>query len=508
MLLLTTDADALNEVIPGVTDAFDALRATNNDGIYTSNGAYYNHTVFGRDAALSGRFVCDFDHDLARDIIIRLARLQGYKYRQRNQEEPGRIHHEWRDFRTWKGRPMERLSVAFAGLLWGAHDHRLLTYYASDSTAEYIRLVEKYARRVDRSLLEATYVAKNGRTLTVLDSLVDAANWLVGKVDDHGRFMTTRSHFSLPYQTLQDSVTAYAWSDGRPVNFHRPHSFLNTQAAGADALEQLSKLLAGQHPSARRYQDTAHAMRRALLNDYWDMSQQTFTSVLSERRGVLQQLDVPNISAGWTLNASWWSEVPHNDRVQRIAAIVNRLFSDEFLTEAGLRMRSKYIREPLGDLVDYHGAQTVWPITTFLVAEGLRQHNMFRLADQLEWRVINGINAIGKFAEFMVVDKKGQLLHPTNDPTLPRLSAQMIPERDIAFTIVPLITMAQRVDERRTEVLEDWQHDLECAILSRIPLVSLLSPEEARRELQPPRIYLTRAGATFRSVVHIMRKGV
>ena len=151
MLLLTTDADALNEVIPGVTDAFDALRATNNDGIYTSNGAYYNHTVFGRDAALSGRFVCDFDHDLARDIIIRLARLQGYKYRQRNQEEPGRIHHEWRDFRTWKGRPMERLSVAFAGLLWGAHDHRLLTYYASDSTAEYIRLVEKYARRRQRN---------------------------------------------------------------------------------------------------------------------------------------------------------------------------------------------------------------------------------------------------------------------------------------------------------------------------------------------------------------------
>lgn len=181
--------------------------------------------------------------------------------------------------------------------------------------------------------------------------------------------MTTRSHFSLPYQTLQDSVTVYAWSDGRPVNFHRPHSFLNTQAAGADALEQLSKLLAGQHPSARRYQDTAHAMRmgasQRLLgyepaNVYewcWAGAPRCSSSTCRISR--------PDGRSTLRGGARYRTTTAYNV----LPLIVNRLFSDEFLTEAGLRMRSKYIREPLGDLVDYHGAQKpVWPITTFLVA--------------------------------------------------------------------------------------------------------------------------------------------
>lgn len=507
MNTLHSHKEALESVVPGIVSAYETLRATKGRGFYTSSGAFFNHTLFGRDLAMSAEFVHDFDHDVAREVIVTLAKLQGDSYHKRTQEEPGRIHHEYRDFSEWTGRFSERIAMRLAGLFWGARHGRIQTYFAADTTANYIRLVNKFCRTIDASLLDQVVQRQDGSSFAVAESIILAADWIVQQVDDSGRFMSHRSRWSLPYQTFQDSVTAYCWSDSLPANTHLPHSFLEAQAFSGDALEVASVLLAGKTEKVAVYKETSHLMRKTLLTDYWSVQDGYFTSMLAERDHVIKPLDVPNISAGWTLNTSWWDEVPVHDRSAKISSIVNRLFSDEFLTDVGLRTRSKYEKEPLGTMVDYHGSQTVWPMFNFMVIQGLRRHRMYRLAEQLERRVVNGINSVGTFAEFMIVNKQGQLYRPRNDRSLEHVSSQMIPEKNIAFTIVPLLTIARRTSLPPPEKpRKPWHIELEDDIMSRLTLMPLYSPEEAAKHLQPKLVYLTRAGATLKSVTHLMKR--
>lgn len=502
-----SDFDAIEAVVPGVFRAYESLLAPNGKGIYTSNGAFFNHTLFGRDATMSAKFVSDFDHDTVKQVIVTLAGWQGIQEDTVTQEALGRIHHELRDFREWKGRFSERFILKFFSRLWGEKHGVLRTYFATDTTANYIRLVNKFCHRIDPSLLDMKVHHYDGTEMTLAESIELAADWIVKQLDDRGRLMTVRARHSLPYQTFQDSVTAYAWSDRKAVNYRLPHSFVEVQALGADALEDASRLLSGRTPKRAVYRDRAHDMRRVLMSDYWDVEKHFFTSVLSERDGALKPLDVPNVSAGWTLNTSWWDEIPMHDRAKKISSVVNRLFSDEFLTDVGLRTRSKYVREPLGGVIDYHGSQTVWPMFNFMVIEGLRRHRMYLLADQLERRLVNGINAGGKFAEFMIVDKQGKLLIPQRSRLLPYRRAQMVPEKDIAFTVVPMMTIARRVGVMPPQKPpKEWHEQLENDILSRIPLVPLIKPSEAVAELQPTKVYLSRGGATLRSAWYILTK--
>lgn len=503
-----TDLEAIEALVPGVTKAYESLLAGEGIGFYTSSGAFFNHTFFGRDATMSAKFVTDFDHDVVVEVIEALVALQGKKENSKTQEAPGRIHHEWRDFKSWQGRVSERLALHLFSRFWDVKDGKLTTYFATDTTANFIRLVNKYCHRIDPSFLDRTVKQSDGATITVAESVEQAADWIVSQLDDKARLMTVRARHSLPFQTFQDSVTAYAWGDGRAVNYRKPHSFVEVQALGSDALEDASRLLSGRTHKTAAYRDSAHDMRRTLMSDYWSVQDNYFTSVLSERDGVLKPLDVPNITAGWTLNTSWWDEMPVSEREKKITAIVNRLFSDEFLTDIGLRTRSKYAREPLGGMVDYHGSQTVWPMFNFMVIEGLRRHRMYMLAEQLERRLMNGVNVSGMFPEFMIIDKQGKLLLPQRRRFLPHVRAQMIPEKNIAFTIVPMMTLARRTGSQYPKPPKDWHQKIEEDVLSRIPLVPLIKPADAYSELQPKKIYMSRAGATAKSVWYVLAKRV
>lgn len=497
----------IDSIIPGVFGAYESLKSPDGRGLYTSNGRYYNHTIFARDVSNAARFVGAFEHDTARDIIATLVRYQGYKTNTKTQEQPGRIHHEYRDFSSWHANLSDRLIVGLASKIWGARHGRLLTYYACDTSASFIRAVQRYADNIDAAILDQTFLNKHGDKITVQQSIESAAQWIMDQVDTEGRFMVQRSRHTLPYQTFQDSVTAYAWSDGRPVNYRRPHSFVEAQSFNASALENISHLLAGRSERVGLYKETAHHMRRTLLRDYWDSDRHFFTSVLSERNGVVKPLDVPNISAGWALNASWWSEVPVEERSEKVQAVVNRLFSDEFLTPVGMRTRSKYSPEPLGDIVDYHGSQTIWPMFNYMVVEGLRRHRLYNLAEELENRIVNGVNAIGQFSEFLIVTKQDEFCKPQGNLNLPTLPIQMIPEKDIAFTIVPLMTVArERTYAPDRPPQEQWQAELETAVLSRLEKTPLYEPDEAEAKLSPKHVYLVRTGAALRSIVHITMK--
>lgn len=470
--------DELEAIIPGVLDAYESLKTTNGMGIYTSNGAFYNHTFFGRDTAMAAKFVTDFDHQVTRETIVALAALQGTKYDPKTHEEPGRIHHEFRDFTTWKGDRAERLALGFFRKRWGATDKQLLSYYAADTTALYIRLVHKYISHVDKSFLDVTIKSRDGHTYTVRDSVARAADWLCTQLNEHDHFVTKRSNeWSLPFQTFADSSTAFPRQDGSLANFRRGITYTEVQAFVTDALEDVTQMLEDDH-RRHEWQSSAHDMRRALMKDFWNTNEQFFGSAYDEKGLV----DMPTISAGWTLNTSLWDEIAEPKRVEIISAIVKRLFSDDFLTPVGLRSRSLHANQPLPGVIEYHGRLTVWPMFSFMVIEGLRRHRLHQLATELENRVVNGINASGAFEEFLVVDGGGHLLRNVGkEHAEVVVDAQMLPEKHIAFTVIPAMVLAWRATNRGRAwpPQSDWQKNLEQEVLAGLERTERLSPEEA-----------------------------
>lgn len=474
--------DELNAVIPGALDAYEKLKTTNGMGIYTSDGAFYNHTFFGRDNAMAAKFVADFDHQVTRETIIALATLQGTKENKKTQEAPGRIHHEFRDFRTWRGRFPERVALRVMGLLWGTNDGRMQTYYASDSTALYIRLVHKYITHIDKSFLDVTIKHPSGDVFTVGESVARAADWLMSQVDKRNHFVTARPNgWALPFQTFADSSTAFPYPNGHLANFKRGITFTEVQAFVIDALEDTTHLLET-HKNRHKWQETAHAMRGALLSDFWS-EKDTFFGSAYDKNGLV---NMPTVSAGWTLNTSLWDEMPKKKREEYISAIVSRLFSDDFLTPVGLRSRALHSDQPLPGVIEYHGRLTVWPMFSFMVIEGLRRHRLHKLAEELENRVINGINASGNFEEFLVVDGGGHLLRSVPGAHAEvYVDAQMYPEKDIAFTVVPALVLAYRAMSRKRSwpSQENWQKKLEEQVLSSIERTERLDPKEAAQDV-------------------------
>lgn len=498
------NTEKLDAIAPGVVEAYRALTDSDDRGIMTSLGRYYNHTIFGRDCSMGAKFMSDFDHDTVWHTIKTLASLQGMRHNHKTHEEVGRIHHEYRDYQHWKARFMDRFGLRFAGLLWGASDRVLLTYYAADTTANYIRLIHKYAFYIDRSVLDRKVICKDGSTTTVRRTVELAAEWIAAQVSEEGLFMTTRpNRWSLPYQTFADSVTAYAWQDGKPGDVSRAHSYVEAHVYALDALEDAVRLLP-LSSYADEWKALSETMRGALFGRFWQPERREFAPALFARSSTLMPLDGSMITSGWTLNASFWAQGGTKLYREQLIAIVERLFADDFLTHVGLRTKSMYTKQPLGTVLDYHGSQTVWPMFNFMIIEGLRRHKLYRLAAELEHRVLNGVNAVGSFQEFFIIDHEGVLYRPSKSASR-HMSGQMIPEQNIAFTVVPTLVMAYRdLYERPTEPTDAWRSELEERILARIPHVELLDAAVAAEQLAPTPLAIKRIGAGFRSAFHIL----
>ncbi len=474
MALTTNEKQKIDRVISGVSAAYESLLAPNGMGIYTSQGSFYNHTIFGRDSSMTGRFITDIDHQTARNVIFTLASLQGTRTNKVTQEEPGRIHHEWRDFTLWEGSVTSRLMIWPWRLLWGASNKLLLTYYAVDSTATYIRLVHRYAEHIDGAILERTVKDKEGRTMTIGESVARAANWLANYIDKDGVFWSMRSNpFALPFQIYQDSVTAYARKNKKLAHYWGKMSYGENQAFIADALYDACSILPT-NSSVHIWKQAKQRADKGLFDRYVRGGD---PRIALDENGAISR---SNISMGWLLNTASWLVLSEEERAAWIGAIVKRLFSKDFLTPVGLRTRA--LSEPyvLSGVIEYHGRQTVWPMFNFMVIEGLRRHRLYRLAEQLENRLINGLNITGDFDEFFVVDPNGTLM--LEDPSAPEaLSVQMKVEKNIAFSVVPALRIAHRraLGSTRTQQLP-WQRELEDDVLSRLPEVQCYSVDDAK----------------------------
>lgn len=467
------DAENIDAIIPGVTAAYAALKSSDGMGLQTSTGSFYNHTLFGRDASNAAKFVSDFDHDLVKETIIALATFQGTEDNPLTQEQVGRIHHEYRNFKTWKGTFFEKLPFWALGHKWDIKHDRLLSYFSLDTTASFIRLTHKHVSHIDAAILQKKVTNHHGQTRTIQESVEAAAEWIIEKINDKGLVGEKQTNkYALPFQTYQDSL--YTRQDGNLADYRNDITYVEVQALCADALHDMAHMLPD-HKMSHVWRKTALQMQHAMLTEFSD--EQGFLASAVDSRGVI---DIANVSAAWTLNTSLWAEMSHHDQQKHVTAIVEKLFSNEFLTTVGLRSRAKSAISPIVKTLDYHGSETVWPMFSFMAVEGLRRHRLHGLANQLEHRIVNGLNAIGDFPEFIVVTRDESVIIPSRDKAMHRLNVQMKPEKNIAFSVVPAMVMGHRaVTKPRYSEPNKWQRELDERILSTIPRVERAQPASA-----------------------------
>jgi len=110
----------------------DLVRA-GDSGIYASMGPNFQYAIFGRDSIEVAAHLLETHKALVRNIIVTLAELQGVKNDINSEEEPGKIHHEYRSH-SFDGEPVPATSLASMHHLqrwWGVVGAKELVYYGS-----------------------------------------------------------------------------------------------------------------------------------------------------------------------------------------------------------------------------------------------------------------------------------------------------------------------------------------------------------------------------------------
>jgi glycogen debranching enzyme len=358
------------------------------------------HCLFGRDSI---RIAFDLLEDfplVAERTLVELARLQGVAFNPRAEEEPGRILHEHRH----PGDPhAARLS-----------EHWDFPYYgAVDSTPLWMCLLGAYCQRQGTAILAQPLTNRAWQSITLRDSLLAAARWLLGRLDDprgDGLLWVQRvSPHGILNQVWEDSPDSYHHADSAIYPLRSAYAPINVQGYAYDALlitADLLELNRDGQPSLRPadLRERASRLRAHVLAQLWQPDLGTFAHALEiDADGHCQPARVATSAAGHLLD-SHLLDGPDAAPVRE--RLVRRLFESDLLDAAGIRTKST--ANPRFRAGSYHNGST-WPMDTGVIADGLRRHGYHHLADDLEERILSGCASVGSFPEFFRGDSDGTI---------------------------------------------------------------------------------------------------
>jgi len=524
---------------PAATAVLHCLIAqADGTGIDTSVGLLFNHTVWGRDRVITALDVLPELQEAAAATILALAGLQGVRSDRRSEEEPGRIHSEHRDLRAWQGPVyLRRLFGALLAPVWGGDADGYTTYFSSDSTPLYVILVDEYAK-LDPAILDLAYARKDGQTATLRESVRAALCWIEGHITPSGLVEVPKHNpLSLPPQVWRDSPTSNFDADGRMPSFLEPIAWLDIQILCVEALRRGAWLLRAAAPlpedgelpeataealaEAELLEEDAAQIRDATLRCFWIPEQRYFGCALDrdgdQRRRLLTAVQS---NAGWMLATGFLDGLPENESREYVEGVVRMLFSADMLTDVGLRGRALAHHNLL--FRNYH--ENIWPVDTFMIAKGLRRQGFDELAEQLELRLLNAMNALGSHYEFFVVDDDGRVVDPQRKAgsgdgagraRSAALATEMVPDRDLAWSV----TAAWRIKRdraararnggRRGADAEEWVRRLTVEVMEGKPLLGASrSAAEARRAVRLSDRHLAHWLGLLFSAATVVRQGV
>src|SRR3989344_3157996 len=162
-------------MIPPVL-ALMSIVSKSGNGVYASSDRLFKGAVFGRDSLVVAEDLMTLRPQLAKRILITLARLQGLGHHSANEEEPGKIIHEYRekvvDGRELGGTPLKIFNKL--SQRWGGSEGVLIYYGSVDSTPPFIRALCEYCSFYGPRILWKNVKRRDGQTVAMLDVMIDA----------------------------------------------------------------------------------------------------------------------------------------------------------------------------------------------------------------------------------------------------------------------------------------------------------------------------------------------
>jgi len=418
--------------------------------LYGSGDRLFSYAIFGRDSVTTAESLLHLRPDVARDIILTLARLQGTVDApigpNSNEEERGKIHHEHRTLYV-DGRRIplasEHLLKELAGR-WGG-DETSLTYYGSvDATPLFVRLVARYCATHGESILAETVTRRDGGQITVRGSVLAAMDWVTARMDSSPLGFVEfqrRNPDGLPFQVWKDSNTSYIHDDGALANSNAPIAAVEVQGYAYDALLGAARFF---EDRAVEWRDRAQALRERVIRDYWMPGQSYFAMGLDRDAGGRPRWIESIASNGaLLLDTALFDGLPAADVY--VGGLVRRICSPDFVTEVGIRCR-RASEVGLVDFQDYHGEWTVWMKETFDIAKGLARQGLRRLSRQFGIRLINAVNVAGAHVEFLYVSPDQRVMYDFRARDLRTAEPEVIvgtnrPEAPITWTVTAALAL-------------------------------------------------------------------
>ena len=408
---------------------------------------------------------------VAYDVILRLASLQGTKQRNISGEEAGHIHHESRSFKT------KKLGQTVASMIYGGDSEQMTTYFSSDSTPLFTTLVAEYAKE-NPDILDEKVVRNDGKEITIRQSTIEATNWVFNHIAESGLVEVEHHNILSPmHQTWKDSPTGYVKENGTMLNITKPIAYLNIQALAADSLSASAQLFSETNPEqSKKWQTAADSITQNTIDKFWMEDKQFFASAIDkDRHGKERQIRTVQSDAAWILNTDIFKRLPEDKQQKYISGIIKETFSN-LLTDAGIRCR------PVNPAIDpkvaeYHSSSTSWPVDTYQAAEGCRRYGFPRLAQELDNRLLNAVNASGDHSELYYVLPDGEVILKLNklddkQPAAQKLIVQMYPDSNTTWSVAATLAIKNRIENGNDLISnqnkDSWQYKVEEEILGMI----------------------------------------
>ncbi|MDQ3123686.1 MAG: hypothetical protein M3Q14_03320, partial [bacterium] len=160
-----------------IQDLFHTVRSESTPGLFASEGPLYYGAVFGRDSLEAGEHLVGFEPYIPRyNTLLVLATLQGLEYNPISEEEPGRIHHEYRHTRNVRDEEGSRIFRELSAK-WGGTDEEMIYYGTVDATPLFTRLAVEYIKRYGDDILNDLVKGRDGVIRPFSEHLLAGLDW-------------------------------------------------------------------------------------------------------------------------------------------------------------------------------------------------------------------------------------------------------------------------------------------------------------------------------------------
>ena len=458
-------------------------------GVYASSDTLFRGAVFGRDSLEVAEDLMELKPKLVEKILITLASLQGESSNDTNEEEPGKIIHEFRRRRV-DGKIITDVQAHIFDTLsrhWGGGENSMVYYGSIDSTPHFLKAIGTYCRVYGSEILTKEVILRSGRRASILNVVESALDWLIKHLDSSVSGLVEyrrRNIHGIQNQVWKDSKEFYVHESGLPANHLKPIASIEVQALAYDGLIYCGELLPGRLGQTRKY---ARQIQQITLGSLWLPQRNYFALGIDfDQAGHRRIIQTLTANPAALLDSLFFDDLGEKQKIHYVQALVREIMGTEFLTDAGIRSRA-LSEARLVPHWDYHGSYTSWPKETNDIAKGLRRQGFPRLAEQLENRLLNVIKAIKAYPEFIYVDPRGRVLGMASvahtHGELVFVDSKNRPEKIQAWTVSAILAIKSSnkfILKPSKTIQQPWQADLEKEVLRVIPIVFRL---RSRKEL-------------------------